>query len=96
MRAHMKNLQDYIDRRNQWNSFFPNSKTITFPLDQNTVNDLARSLDCDLSPENLHCDGEISQAEAQRKYNYYGKVIKELENYCLNNWLNTPVVEEYY
>jgi hypothetical protein len=92
----MKNLQDYIDRRNQWNSFFPNSKTITFPLDQNTVNDLARSLDGDLSPENLHCDGEISQAEAQRKYNYYGRVIRDLENYCLNNWLNTPTVEEYY
>ena len=92
----MKNLTHYIDNHNSWNSFFPNSKTISFPLDQNTVNDLARSLDGDLSPENLHCDGEISQAEAQRKYNYYGKVIKELENYCLNNWLNTPVVEEFY
>ena len=92
----MKNLQHYIDNRNQWNSFFPNSKQITFPLDQKTVDDLARSLDGDLSPENLHCDGEISRAEAQRKYNYYGRVIKELENYCLNNWLNTPVVHEYY
>ncbi len=92
----MKNLQHYIDNRNQWNSFFPNSKTITFPLDQKTVNDLARSLDGDLSPENLHCDGEISRTEAQRKYDYYGRVIKELENYCLNNWLTTPIVEEYY
>jgi len=35
----MKNLQHYIDNRNQWNSFFPNSKQITFPLDQRTVND---------------------------------------------------------
>ena len=92
----MKNLQHYINNRNQWNSFFPTSKTITFPLDQKTVNDLARSLDRDLSPENLHCDGEISQTEAQRKYNYYGRVIRELETYCLNNWLTTPVVEEYY
>ena len=92
----MKNLTHYIDNRNTWNSFFPGGTTITFPLDQKTVNDLARSLDGDLSPENLHCDGEISQAEAQRKYNYYGKVIKELEAYCLSNWLNTPVVEEFY
>lgn len=92
----MKNLQHYIDNRNTWNSFFPNSKQITFPLDQKTVNDLARSLDSDLSPENLHCDGEISRTEAQRKYDYYGRVIKELENYCLNNWLTTPIVEEYY
>ena len=50
----MNNLQHYIDNRNSWNSFFPNSKQITFPLDQKTVNDLARSLDGDLSPENLH------------------------------------------
>lgn len=26
------------------------------------------SLSCQLSPENLHCDGEISVAEANRKY----------------------------
>jgi hypothetical protein len=92
----MKNLTHYIDNRNQWNSFFPSNKTITFPLSQKNVDGLARSLDGDLSPENLHCDGEISQAEAQRKYNYYGRVIKELEAYCLKNWLNTPVVHEYY
>jgi hypothetical protein len=92
----MKNLQHYIDNRNNWNSFFPGNVTITFPLTQKNVDDLARSLDGDLSPENLHCDGEISQAEAQRKYNYYGRVIKELEAYCLKNWLNTPVVHEYY
>ena len=92
----MKNLQHYIDNRNQWNSFFPNSKQITLPLDQRTVNDLARSLDGDLSPENLHCDGEISQREAQKKYNYYGRVIADLENYCLFYALKMPVVEEYY
>jgi hypothetical protein len=92
----MKNLTHYIDNRNQWNSFFPSNKTITFPLTQKNVDGLARSLDCDLSPENLHCDGEISQAEAERKYNYYGRVIRELEAYCLKNWLNTPVVHEYY
>ena len=92
----MKNLQNYIDNRNQWNSFFPNSTSITFPLTQAQVDDLARSLDGDLSPENLHCDGEISHVEADRKYRYYGRVIKDLETYCVNNWLTTPIVEEYY
>jgi len=92
----MKNLKHYIDNRNQWNSFFPNSKTITFPLDQNTVNDLARSLDADLSPENLHCDGEISATQAQNKYDYYGRVIKELDRYCANQSLTMPQVYEYY
>ena len=92
----MKNLQHYIDNRNSWNSFFPGSTTITFPLTQAVVNDLARSLDGDLSPENLHCDGEISQAQAQKKYNYYGRVIQELDRYCVNNNLTVPTVHEYY
>ena len=91
----MKNLAHYIDNRNSWNSFFPNSKTIGFPLSQKTVNDLAESLDGDLSPENLHCDGEISQAEAQHKYNYYGRVIKDLDRYCANQGLTMPTVYEY-
>ena len=90
----MKNLNAYIEQKNTWGSFF-GSPAITFPLSQSDVESLTNSLDSDLSPENLHCDGEISQAEAQRKYNYYGKVIKELETYCLSNWLNTPTVYEY-
>ena len=92
----MRNLKHYIDNRNSWNSFFPNSTTIAFPLDQNTVNDLARSLDADLSPENLHCDGEISRTQAQNKYDYYGKVIKELDRYCAGQGLTMPTVYEYY
>ena len=91
----MKNLQDYIDNRNSWNSFFPNSTTITFPLSQKNVDDLAGSLDSDLSPENLHCDGEISHAEGDRKYRYYGRVIKDLDRYCANQGLTMPTVYEY-
>ena len=89
----MKNLQAYIDQKNTWGSFF-NSPQINFPLSQTQVNDLARSLDGDLSPENLHCDGEISATEANRKYRFYAQVYRELEQYCLNNWLDTPVVYE--
>ena len=90
----MKNLQAYIDQKNSWTRFF-NAPAITFPLTQAEVNSIAGGLDSALSPENLHCDGEISQAEAQRKYNYYGRVIRELEAYCLKNCLNTPTVYEY-
>ena len=91
----MKNLTHYIDNRNQWNSFFPSNKTITFPLSQKNVDGLARSLDGDLSPENLHCDGEISQAQAQNKYNYYGRVIRDLDRYCANQSLTMPQIYEY-
>jgi hypothetical protein len=90
----MKNLQAYIDQKNAWTRFF-NSPAINFPLTQAEVDSLASALDADLSPENLHCDGEISQAEAQRKYRYYGKVIKELEDYCLYHVLGMPRIYEY-
>jgi hypothetical protein len=89
----MKALKEYIDRRNQWNAIFGTAPT-TFPLSQKNVDEIARQLDGDLSPENLHCDGEISAAEANRKYRFYERVYKDLEQYCLKNWLNTPVVYE--
>jgi hypothetical protein len=89
----MRNLNKFIDDQNVWKSFF-NSPQITFPLSQIQVDDIARSLDAKLSPENLHCDGEISVAEANAKYNFYAKVYRELEQYCLKNWLDTPTVYE--
>ena len=89
----MKNLQAYIDQKNAWTRFF-NAPAITFPLTQAEVNSIAGGLDSDLSPENLHCDGEISQAEAQRKYRFYATVYRELDAYCQANALNTPQVYE--
>ncbi len=38
-----------------------------------------RDLSCRLSPENLHCDGEITRAQAQRRYNQIMKEWKALE-----------------
>jgi hypothetical protein len=89
----MRNLNKFIDDQNMWGSFF-NTPAIQFPLSQLHVNDLARSLDAKLSPENLHCDGEISAAEANRKYNFYASVYRELGEYCDANSLNTPTVYE--
>ena len=89
----MRNLEKFIKEQNAWTAFF-GSAPITFPLTQAAADQVARTLDAKLSPENLHCDGEISVAEADRKYRFYAKVYRELEQYCLNNWLNTPVVYE--
>ncbi len=72
----MKNLKDYVDQRNSWNAIFGGKG-----LDINNAADrkqIAGCIDADLSPENLHCDGEISQAEAQRKYRRLVKVANEL------------------
>jgi hypothetical protein len=89
----MQNLKNFIDDNNRWIALFGKAN-MTFPLTQQDADDLARTLDSKLSPENLHCDGEISAAEAQRKYRFLATVCSELEAYCNTNNLNAPTVYE--
>ena len=89
----MQNLNNFIQDNNRWIAIFGNPQ-MTFPLTQQDADELARTLDSKLSPENLHCDGEISNAEAQRKYRFLATVCKELESYCNTNGLTAPKVYE--
>lgn len=51
---------------------------MTKPIDDSVMQQFF-DLECQLSPENLHCDGEISRTEAQRKYVRLQKEWKVLE-----------------
>lgn len=53
-------------------------------LTDKDLDNLIDRLEGELSPENLHCDGEISNAEAQKKYVFFKRVERELEQvyYC--------------
>ena len=90
----MQNLIAYIDNKNYIRELFGDAKFDLACLSQADVEEIARSLDADLSPENLHCDGEISRTEANRKYKFYSKVYEELNAYCNLNLLTTPAVYE--
>ena len=92
----MQALKKYVEEKNTWQILFSGKTEITFPLSQSNVNSLADSLDCDLSPENLHCDWEITARQAQAKYKMYSRVVAELEAYCKTNTLTMPQVEELY
>ena len=91
----MKNLKAYVESKNQWNALF-GIAPMTFPLSQSNANSLMDSIACELSPENLHCDGEITARQAQAKYKMYSRVVAELEAYCKTNTLTMPMVEELY
>ena len=91
----MQTLKKFINDNNRWMALFGTAH-MTFPLTQANVDQLARTIDGKLSPENLHCDGEISNAEAQRKYRFLAQVCRELEAYCNTNGLNAPTVHELY
>ena len=85
----MKNLEAYLEQKNRWNAIF-GTAPMTFPLSQANANDLMNSIGSELSPENLHCDGEASITHVRKKAKYLNTVQRELEQYCLSNWLNTP------
>jgi len=85
----MKNLTAYVEQQNSWNSIFGQAP-MTMPLSQSSVDSIARSIDSGLSPENLHCDGEISAREAQTKYNRYMRVLNELRTYAQKNGMSLP------
>jgi hypothetical protein len=89
MRANMKNLETYVEQKNKWNAIFGQS-AMTFPLSQSNADDLMNSIASELSPENLHCDGEAPMAYVRKKTKFLDTVQRELEAYCLNNWLDTP------
>ena len=62
----MKALQTYIDNKNRWNAIFKGEQ---FEIQSAKGRQrIADSLDADLSPENLTCDGELPRAEVQRRY----------------------------
>jgi len=48
-----------------------------------------------LSPENLHCDGEISNAEAQRRYRQIMKEWAELEKQLGRKMTEDEVWDNY-
>ena len=84
----MKVLEQFVDSTNRWNAIF-GSEPITFPLSQSHANNLMDTIASGLSPENLHCDGEISHAQAASKARELNNIRAALEHYCLNNWLDT-------
>ena len=76
----MKALQKYIDQKNQWTALFRGQRTepmyeVVTAAGRMRV---ARSIDCDLSPENLSCDGELSRSQVQARYRTYTGAAKDL------------------
>ena len=69
-------LEAFIERENQFAKIFGQAQLkISSVQDRQTIAEL---IDSRLSPENLHCDGEISAAEARRKYQFLAQAAQQL------------------
>ena len=90
-----KRFADYVEGLNFWKRF-AKKPLLVFPLTQADVDEIARRLDNDMEPENISCDGELSRAQVQAKYNKLSGVKKDLAAYCAKNGLLAPVVWHNY
>ena len=73
----MKALNAYIDQKNKWNKLFK-GKQYEIATSKGRQ-EVADSLDADLSPENLTCDGELSRSQVQARYRALASAARELQ-----------------
>ena len=72
----MSVLQEFVDRANLFRSMAKQPLlSLAIAKDRQTI---ANLIDGDLSPENLSCDGELSRAETNRRYNRLCKAAEQL------------------
>jgi hypothetical protein len=72
----MSALTQYVDRKNSFSKIFGNKE-----LSLQNAGDrkrIAESIDSDLSPENLTCDGELPRSQVQARYKSLTAAAKEL------------------
>ena len=73
----MSALNTYLVRKNSYSTIF-GAKALT--LDNATdCQKIADSIDSDLSPENLTCDGELPRSLVQKRYKELTMAAKELK-----------------
>ena len=70
----MKNLQAYVDRKNSWSKLF-GEKPLVIGKDNQKIAD---ALDCDMSPENISCDGERPLSQVRQLRAFYTAAGREL------------------
>jgi hypothetical protein len=72
----ISNLEAYVERKNSWGKLFGN-KPLSL-LNAKDRQSIANSLDADLSPENLTCDGEVRGRALQDKARFLNRCAAEL------------------
>ena len=72
----ISNLEQYVERKNSWGKLF-GSKPLSL-LNAEDRQKIADSLDADLSPENLTCDGELPAGQVRARHQFLTRAAREL------------------
>jgi hypothetical protein len=71
-------LEQYVERKNSWAAIFKGPQlSLLNAKDRQTI---ANSLDADLSPENLTCDGEVRGPALQQKFRMLTLAAQQLQS----------------
>ncbi len=71
-------IEQYVEQKNRWGKLFGNK-----PLSLLNAADrqrIADSIDGELSPENLTCDGELPRSQVQQRYQFLTRAARELQS----------------
>jgi hypothetical protein len=71
-------LEQYVDQKNAWTRIFK-GKELSL-LNAQDRQSIANSIDADLSPENLTCDGELSGFQVRAKAKFLNRAAEELRS----------------
>lgn len=74
----MNNLTAYVNRINHWLKWVDKTPLNVHALSPEDHKYLRERLECDLSPENLSCDGELSRVDVARKRSFLTACQREL------------------
>ena len=69
-------IEQYVEHKNKWRGIF-NQKPLSL-LNARDRQDIANSIDSELSPENLTCDGELRGSAVRDKARYLNRCAEEL------------------
>lgn len=72
----ISNLEQYVERKNSWSRIF-NSKQLSL-LNAKDRQSIANSIDADMSPENLTCDGELPASQVRARVKFLTRCAEEL------------------
>jgi len=75
-----RQLAEIIDFQNIWRRAKDEPVMDIDNLSKEDADYLFDHIDCGLSPEHLHCDGEITHAQAMKKYRDYMGAIDYLKS----------------
>jgi hypothetical protein len=74
----IQNLETYVEMKNSWGKMFGNKQLSL--LNKADRQSIANSIDADLSPENLTCDGELPRSQVNARYQFLTRCARELQS----------------